>query len=53
VLLASVLLASTAVGISTFSGIFAVSGLPSAVNVSDAPVVSAAVANVLVVNSFC
>jgi hypothetical protein len=41
------------IGISTFSGIHAVMGLPSAVDVCDARIVCNAVANVLVVSSCC
>ncbi len=35
---------STVVGISSISGIYAIAGLPSAVDVCDVPIVSAAVA---------
>ncbi len=45
--------AITVGGISSISGIPDVAGLPSAVDLCDVPIVSAAVANVLVVSSCC
>jgi hypothetical protein len=44
---------STVVGISAISGISAIASLPSAVDVCDVPIVSAAVAKVLVVSCCC